>query len=89
MSLKNCVHYLVGKTHKVAFKSFSSSRKSQILNLIHTDVFMMQTRSIGGALYFMAFIDDCSRKVWAFTLKSKNLVLDIFKFFHTYVERGT
>ena len=50
---------------------------------------MMQNRSIGDALYFVTFIDDCSRKVWAFALKSKDQVLDIFKFFHAYVERGT
>ena len=89
MSLKTCVHYLAGKTHRVAFKSFSLSRKSQILNLIHTYVCMMQSRLIGGALYFVTFIDDCSRKVWAFALKSKNQVFDIFKFFHACVKRGT
>ena len=37
----------------------------------------------------MTFIDDCSRKVWAFALKSKDTVLDIFKLFYAYIERGT
>ena len=41
MSFKTCAHYLAGKTHRVAFKSFSPFRKSQILDLIHTDVCMM------------------------------------------------
>ena len=27
MSLKTCVHYLVGKMYRVAYKSFSPSRK--------------------------------------------------------------
>ena len=49
----------------------------------------MQSRSIGGAFYFVTFIDDCSRKVSAFALKSKYQVLDIFKFFHANVKRGT
>ena len=71
-SLKTCVYCLAGKTHKVTFKSFSPSRKSQILDLIHIDICMMQNRSIGGALYFMTFINDCSRKVWTFALKSKD-----------------
>ena len=31
MSLKTCIHYLPGKTHIVVFKSFSPSRKSQII----------------------------------------------------------
>ena len=39
---------------------------------------MMQSRSIRGALYFVTFIDDLSRKVWAFALKSKDQVLDEF-----------
>ena len=89
MSLKTCVYYLAEKTYKVAFKSFSPSRKSQILDLIHTDVFMIQSRSIGSALYFVTFINDYSRKMWAFALKPNDQVLDMFKFFHAYVERGT
>ena len=37
-SLKTCVHCLTGKTHIVAFKSFCPSKKSQIIDLIYTDV---------------------------------------------------
>ena len=88
-SLKICIHCLTKKTHKVTFKSVSTFRKSHILNLIHTDVCMMQSKSIGGALYFVTFIDDCSRKVWPFTLKSKDQVFDTFNSFHAYVKRGT
>ena len=36
----------------------------------------------------MTFIDNCSKQMWAFALKSKDQVLDMFKFFHTYVKRG-
>ena len=89
MSFKTCVHYLAGKTQRVTFKSFSPSRKSQILDLIHSDVCMIHSRTIEDALYFVTFMDDCYRKVWAFVLKSKDHVFDIFKFFHAYVERGT
>ena len=32
MSLKTCVHCLTEKAHEVAFKIFSPSKKSQILN---------------------------------------------------------
>ena len=49
----------------------------------------MKDKSIGGALYFVTFIDDHSRKVWAFFLKSKDQVLDVFKEFHAKVERET
>jgi transposase InsO family protein len=49
----------------------------------------MNTKTLGGALYYVTFIDDHSRKVWAFALKTKNQVLDMFKVFHIKVERET
>ena len=88
-SLKSCDHCLVGKTHRVAFQTYPSSRRSDVIDLVHTDVCTMQTRTLGGALYFVTFIDDHSRKVWAFALKSKDQVLDAFKEFHVNVERET
>ena len=47
----------------------------------------MQSNTLGGALYYVTFIDDHSRKVWASALKSKDQVLDVFKDFHVKVER--
>ena len=47
----------------------------------------MQSNTLGGALYCVTFIDDHSRKVWAYALKSKDQVLDVFKDFHVKVER--
>ena len=85
MSLKIYVHYLVEKIYRIAFKSFSPSRKSHILDLIC----MIQNRSIGDALYFVTFIYDCFRQVWAFTWKSRDQVLDTFKFFYGYIQKGT
>ena len=49
----------------------------------------MKDRSLGGALYFVTFIDDFARKVWCFPLKSKDQVLEVFKEFHSKVERET
>jgi len=49
----------------------------------------MSVRSIGDAKYFVTFIDDFSRKVWAFPLKSKDQVLSVFKQFQASVERET
>ena len=49
----------------------------------------MQSNSLGGALYYVTFIHDHSRKVWAYALKSKDRVLDVFKYFHVKVERQT
>lgn len=88
-SLKSCVDCLAGKTHRVAFHTHPPSRKSNILDLIHTDVCSMQDKTLGGGHYFVTFIDDHSRKVWATVLKTKDQVLDVFKDLHVKVERET
>ncbi|KAL6533177.1 hypothetical protein OROMI_027289 [Orobanche minor] len=82
--LKRCSHCLAGKQTRVTFKGHTPSRKENVLDLIHSDVCgPMKTRTIGGCRYFVTFIDDHSRKVWAYTLKSKDQVLDVFKEFWT------
>ena len=47
----------------------------------------MQAKTLGGAFYFVTLIDDHSRKVWATALKTKDLVLDVFKDFHAKIEK--
>ena len=79
MPLKTCDHCLVGKAHGVSFHTYPPSRKPNVIDLIHTNVCTMKTRAVGGALYFVTFIDDHSRKVWGFALKTKDQVLDAFK----------
>ena len=49
----------------------------------------MQTRIVGGALYFVTFIDDPYTKVRGFALKAKNHVLDAYKELHAIIERET
>ena len=39
----------------------------------------MQSNTLGGALYYVTFIDD---HVWVYALKSKDQVLDVFEDFH-------
>ena len=63
MPLKTCDHCLVGKAHRVAFYTYPPSRRPNVIDLIHTNVCTIQTRTIGGALYFVTFNDDHSRKV--------------------------
>ena len=47
----------------------------------------MKDKSLGGAVYFVTFIDDFARNVWCFALKSKDHILDVFKDFHNKVEK--
>ena len=89
-TLKNCAHCLAGKQKRVSFKRHPPSRKSELLELVHSDVCgPLKVRSHGGALYFVTFIDDCSRKLWVYALKTKDQVLDVFKQFQASVERQT
>jgi hypothetical protein len=77
------------KQHRVAFKRILTSKKPGLLDLVHTDLCSMGDRSICGALYFVTFVDDHSRKLWAYSLKSKDQVIDVFKKWVVEVERET
>jgi transposase InsO family protein len=58
--------------------------------LVHSDVCgPINVKSLGGVAYFVTFIDDASKKVWDFPIKSKDQVLDTFQKFHMVVERET
>ena len=61
--LKLCIDCLTGKQYRVAFQRNSPSRRSHTLDLIYTDVCYMKDTTMGGALYFVTFIDDHSRKL--------------------------
>ena len=88
--LTTCVHCFHGKQNRISFRRNIASRKSHVLDLVHYDVCgPLKVRTLGGALYFVTFIDDHSRKVWAYTLKTKDQVLDVFKHFQANIERET
>ncbi|GBP48459.1 Retrovirus-related Pol polyprotein from transposon TNT 1-94 [Eumeta japonica] len=46
----------------------------------------METQSLGGAKYFLTFLDDYSKKVFVYILNNKTEVLSKFKEFKTEVE---
>ena len=37
-----------------------------------------KTASIGGSYYFVTFVDDFSRRVWVYTMRVKDEILEIF-----------
>ena len=88
--VKRCVHCLVGKEKRVSFHSHPPSRKSELLELVHSDLcHPFKVNSKGGALYFATFINDRSRKIWVYPIKSIDQVLDVFKQFQALSERQT
>ena len=86
--LERFSHCMDNKQTRVSFKKHSTSRKLELLQLVHFDVCgPLKVKSFSGALYFATFIDDCSRKLWVYALQRKDQVLDKFKEFHALVER--
>ena len=81
MLILPCTHCLSRKQSRVAFHRFLSRRKPGILDLVHTDVYTMQSNTLSSALYYVTFIDDHSKKVWAYALKSKYRYLMYSKIF--------
>ncbi|MCO5559909.1 hypothetical protein L7F22_013513 [Adiantum nelumboides] len=49
----------------------------------------MPTKSMGGACCFVSFVDDHSRKIWVYLLKSKDEAFAAFKKFHAFVTTQT
>ena len=87
-ALEKCSYCMVGKQTRVSFKKHPPSRKLELLELVHSDVCgPLKVKSFSGALYFVTFIDDYSRKLWVYALQRKDQVLEKFKEFHAMVER--
>ena len=57
------------------------------MDLVHTCVCYVDTKSHAGSQYFVTFIDDYSWNLWTFVLKTKDSVLSVFKEFQVRVER--
>ena len=64
-----CETYPQGRQHRTKYPS-SSNRTNELLGLGHSDVCgKMNKKSLGGAEYFLTFIDDKSRYVWVYCLQ--------------------
>ena len=80
--LSFCEGCLAGKMCQKPFPTVGEIRSTRKLQLVHSDVCgPMQTQSIGGAKYFVTFIDDYTRCCTVYFMKHKSEVLDKFKEF--------
>lgn len=87
--IEPCISCLKGKQTRIPFPKFGT-RATSMLELIHSDLCGdMECSSISGARYFLTFIDDFSRKVFVYFLKSKSMVKEIFSEFKAMVENQT
>ncbi|CAF4946395.1 unnamed protein product [Pieris macdunnoughi] len=81
-----CNTCLKGKQTRQPFKH-AGTRASALLELVHSDVCgPMEEKSLGGARYYVTFVDDWSRKVFVYFISSKSQVLEKFKDFKLLVE---
>ena len=70
--------------------SHKSERKTELLELIHSDICgPMKTESLGKARCFVTFIDDFSRWCVIKTVRNKNKVFQVFKEFNFFVKKQT
>jgi hypothetical protein len=80
-----CEGCIEGKQHRKPFPSDGGMRATKPLEIVHV-CGPMRTTSLGGARYFVTYIDDFSKKVWVYLLKSKGECLEKFKEFKALVE---
>ena len=65
-----CEGCILGKQHRKTFPAKNLVRAKVPLDIVHSDLCgPMQTPSIGGSHYVLTFIDEYTRKTWAFLLK--------------------
>jgi len=82
-----CEHCLVGKQTRKRNSAPATHGAQEPLELIHSDLAGPMSRlSLGGAKYFLLFIDDFTRYTMVYTLKSKPEVIGKFCEYKALVE---
>ena len=85
-SFETCESCLLGKMTKSPFTK-SCGRASELLELIHSDVYgPMSTTARGDYQYFMTFTDDLSRYGYIYLMRHKSETFEKFKEFQNEVE---
>ena len=87
---KICHSCQLGKHARTKMPKLATHRSTKILELVFTDVCgPFKVNSIGGARYFVTFVDDYSRKTWVYFISQKSQVLDKFRHFVNSVASST
>ena len=85
-----CQSCVEGKMSRAPFPKRYEIASSQKLDIVHSDVCgPMRTTSLGGACYFITFIDDFSRYTKVFTMKTKDQAFEKFKEYEAEVTNQT
>ena len=80
VDLEFCEHCVYGKQKIVIFLRVEKEKKSEKLDLVHTNVWgPAQVSSLGGCNYYVTIIDDAIRKTWVYCIHKKCDVFNTFK----------
>ncbi|KAK1409296.1 hypothetical protein QVD17_35822 [Tagetes erecta] len=83
-----CEGCLMAKQTRHTFPDESSWRASKPLELIHADLCGPITpQTFGGNEYFLLIVDDLTRYMWVYLLKSKDEAFDQFRKYKVQVEQ--
>ncbi|GBN62215.1 Retrovirus-related Pol polyprotein from transposon TNT 1-94 [Araneus ventricosus] len=86
-TMTDCKVCIQSKQTATPFSKEPKNRSSQLLSVIQSDLCgPMSVESIGRSFYFATFIDDCSRFVHVYFLRSKDEVKSAFLEFKAYIE---
>ena len=85
-----CETCVGGKHHKSQFPKATGNRSTEPLGLVHSDICgKLNSKSLGGAEYFLTFIDDKTRYVWVYFLKYKDEAFQHFVEWKALVEKSS
>jgi hypothetical protein len=80
-------HCVYGKQKRVKFLRVRKEKKSERLELMHSNVWgPTQVSSLGGSHYYVTFIDDATRKTWIYCIQQKCDGFYTFKKWKYFVE---
>lgn len=87
--LKSCENCILGKSKRIKFSQATRTIQEK-LSYIHADLWgTARVVTMEGTRYFMSLIDDKSRKVWIYLLKTKDEAFSVFKVWKRKVENHT
>ena len=90
ITFEKCVSCAQGKHHLKPHLPKQINSISQVLQLLHMDLFgPVNVLSINRSSYYLVVIDDFSRFTWVFFLSNKAGVADLIKKFLVMIEKQT
>ena len=85
---KACSVCMRSKQARLPFSTELPSRATHALGVVYSDVCgPIEVPTLGGNKYFVSFIDEFTRMMWVYLIKSKSNVFDQFRKFKIYVEK--